>query len=263
MSCFSPRRFAYTLRYLGFVQWRSFVNWVFAPFLVTCAAILLLRYVMDLSGFSATSTKGVFCFALMVCSSFCCVKVLSPGGRPGDEFSQFLALPASMLEKFIAAIMTRVVMPLLCITVGYYAAVLVTSPSEFLTVLSVASFSVNGVPMFNVVPPEAGASMLIGFCLLPMLSMLCSLSFFLLSGFLFVRFKWIMGNILQTILVLLVFRCILSLDELIDFDEYEVNFEALVWWGDAILFLVSSLLVFLSYKLWTRSQSVSGRFLSV
>ncbi|MEE1346892.1 MAG: hypothetical protein U0K36_03330, partial [Bacteroidales bacterium] len=61
----------------------------------------------------------------------------------------------------------------------------------------------------------------------------------------------------------LVFRCILSLDELIDFDEYEVNFEALVWWGDAILFLVSSLLVFLSYKLWTRSQSVSGRFLSV
>lgn len=263
MSCFSPRRFAYTLRYLGFVKWRSLVNWVFAPFLVTCVAILLFRYVMDLSDFSAASTKGVFCFAIMACSSFCCVKVLYPGGRPGDEFSQFLALPASMLEKFIAAIMTRVVMPLLCVTVGYYAAVLVTSPSEFLTVLSVAGFSVNGVSMCNVVPPEVGASMRIGFGLLPTLATLCSLSFFLLSGFLFARFKWILGFIVQTILVILIFRCIFSLDEVIDFDEYEVNFEALVWWVDAILFLISSLLVFLSYKLWTRSQSVSGRFLSV
>ena len=264
MVSFSPARFAYTVRYLGFVKWRKYVNWVLVSFFVSCAIALFFKHiVMPDGGFSAVYIKPAFCFAMTFCASFCCVHVLYPSGRPGDEYTQFLTLPASPLEKFVAALLMRVGMALFCALVGYYASVIVTSPSEFLRVLAAPAISVNGVTLANAVPDSVPASLRVGFLLLPYLALFCSLSFFVFAGFLFSRFKWILGAVVQVLLVTLALRGVASIDDAIDFEEYDINYTALIWWIDFLLFATFSLLMFASYRLWRRSQAVFGRFFSV
>lgn len=262
MNSFSLRRFAYTLRYIGFVKWRAYANCLVVPFLVTAVTLFA-------NGFfgspveaetEALASKAVFVFALLLGASFFCVKVLYPTGRTGDEYSQFLALPASSSEKFLAAVLMRVAAPLLCATIGYYAAVLVVSPSAFLNVLKSTPVSIYGMHVIDSMPSEFGVPLRIGGMLLPPVFVICSLSFFLFAGFLFSRFKWILGFLIQIFLAALVVRAVLELDDIIDFDEYDVNYTALVWWLDGILLAVTALLVFLSYRLFKRSQAVKGRF---
>lgn len=262
MNSFSLRRFAYTLRYIGFVKWRAYANCLVVPFLVTAVTLFA-------NGFfgspveaetEALASKAVFVFALLLGVSFFCVKVLYPTGRTGDGYFQFLVLPASSSEKFLAAVLMRVAAPLLCATIGYYAAVLVVTPGSFLRVLASEPVAVNGMHIMDSMPSEFGAPLRIGGMLLPPAFVLCSLSFFLFAGFLFSRFKWILGFLVQILLAVLVVRAVLELDDVIDFDEYDVNYTALVWWLDAILLAVTALLVFLSYRLFKRSQAVKGRF---
>lgn len=262
MNVFSLNRFGHTLRYIGFVKWRIYANCLAVPFLVTAVTLLANGFFGSHSGGDGLASKAVFTFAMLLCASFFCVKVLYPTGRAGDEYSQFLVLPASSFEKFLAAILMRVVAPLLCAAVGYYAAVLVVTPGCFLRVLMSEPATVNGMHIMDSIPSELGMSLRIGGMLLPPAFVLCSLSFFLFAGFFFSRFKWVLGFIVQIIIVVLVVRAVLELDDIIDFDEYDVNYTALVWWLDAILLAVAALLVFLSYRLFKRSQAVKGRFLS-
>ncbi|MGN0029129.1 MAG: hypothetical protein ACI35Q_05290 [Marinilabiliaceae bacterium] len=262
MKAFSLNRFGRTLRYIGFVKWRVYANCLAVPFLVTAVTLIANGFFGSHPDVDSLASKAIFTFAMLLCASFFCVKVLYPTGRPGDEYSQFLVLPATSFEKFLAAILMRVAAPLICAAVGYYAAVLVVTPGSFLRVLMSEPTTVNGMHIMDSIPSELGMSLRIGGLILPHAFVLCSLSFFLFAGFVFARFKWILGFIVQIIIAVLVVRAVLELDDIIDFDEYDVNYTALVWWLDAILLAVTALLVFLSYRLFKRSQAVKGRFLS-
>lgn len=259
MRFFRLKRFACTLRYIGFVKWRAYANCLIVPFLVTAVTLLLNSFFGTPIEDEALASKAVFNFALLLGASFFCVKLLYPTGRMGDEYSQFLVLPATSFEKFLAAILMRVVAPLFCATVGYYAAVLIVTPASFWRVLTSMPFTVNGMQILNTMPSELGMSLRIGGMLLPPALILCSLSFFLFAGFFFARFKWVLAFLLQILLVALVVRAVVELDDVIDFDEYDVNFTALVWWIDGTLAAITSMLVFFSYRLFKRSQAVKGR----
>lgn len=262
MICFSIRRFALTMRYIGFVKWRAYANCLVVPFLVSVA----IFFSSGIFGGSANSdlltSKSIFRFALILAASFFCVKAIYPTGRVGDDYSQFLSLPASTSEKFIASLIMRIVAPLFCATVGYYASVLVVSPLNFWRVFSSPVFCLGEAFIVDTIPDELGAAMRVGATLFPWALLACSLSFFLFAGVFFSRFKWVLGFVIQAVLTIVLARSVWKLDDIIDFDEYDVNYTALVWWIDGVLLAVAVLLVFLSYHIFKRSQAVKGRFVN-
>lgn len=263
MNTFSFNRFALTLRYLGMVRWRLYVNCLVVP-LLACAAMLIVSgnfwspFHQNLS-----ASKGVFAFFLLLGSTFFCVRAIIPKDVRSSEYSQFLALPASNLEKFAASIVMRVVVPLLCATVGYYVAVLVVNPMAFWRVFSRSLLNINGVNILDSLPPSFSPALSIGIALLPSALIFFHLAFFLFSGVFFSRLKWILCSLIQFLLWSFVVSAVAWVDNVVDFDEYMVNYTALVWWVDSILFAVGALLVLGAYKVFCRTQSVMGRFLTI
>lgn len=256
MNSFSFRRFALTLRYLGVVKWRAYVNCLAVPFLISAVMLASTGDIWTPRHHGFVVSTSLFRFALMIGAQFFCTRALCPSGRTGGDYALFLALPASHAEKFLASLVMRVVAPALCATMGYLASVLVVNPMAIGEVLAWGFFSFTW-------PCSFGVAMRVGLSLMLPLAVVCSLSFFLFAGVYFSRFKWVLAFLAQVLIVVLLDRVGIEIGEFIDLDDYDVNDAACVWWVDAILFAVAALLVFASYRVFRCSQAVKGRFVTV
>lgn len=266
MKAFSLRRFALTLQYLGIVRWRFYAYCLFVPMLLCAALMVDFDHFWRPFPHEIVEWKGIFFVVMLLVSSFFCVRAIFPKDGRSDEYTQFLALPASNLEKFTASLLMRVGAPLLCAIVGFYLAVLIVNPLSFWRVFTSPAFSGGGfgLPAYaGYVPPESQMAFSAGVLLLLPVLVIWPLVFFVFSGAFFARLKWILAFLLQGAILAGVAIVVVQIDHLIDFDEYMINYTALVWWIDVVLYVTAALLLWGSYVIFRRSQAVNGRFINI
>ncbi len=264
MKNFQYKRFANVLRYLGFVKWRTYANLILIPLIITGAIILSCKYFIFFGSESEADKMAVavvpMFFSIMVgFTSYNCVKMMSSTGHVGDAHSQFLALPASSLEKFVAAVIMRVFLPVICAFIGFYAAELITNPSTFGAVLSENMLKVSSRSM----DLEGSPLLAFGVQSLAFLVFVSSMATFVFCGLLFSRFKWIIAFFVQVLCWIMFARIIYMACKSIDFMQYELRSGMIVLWLNIIFFVLSAVLFWGSYKLFERSQAVRGSFLAI
>ncbi len=264
MKDFQYKRFVNVLRYLGFVKWRTYANLTLIPLIVAGAIFLsyknFIYFDNDLAASNfAPSCVPFFMFIMLGFTSYRCVKMMTSTGRVGDGHSQFLALPASSLEKFISAIIMRIALPVLCAVVGFYVAVLVTSPTSFGESLrtSMMVFHCNDAML------ACSPMLLFGMRSCAVLFFVASMSTFIFCGLLFSRFKWLIAFFAQVLCSIISGRAIFAVYEMIDFSQYNIRFAMLVLWLNIVFFVISAALLFCSYLFFKRSQAVRGSFLAI
>lgn len=263
MTAFSFKRFAYTLRYLGYVRWRAYINWILIPFAVSLVTILMFQYFVAEPGTYVRESMGFFCLAMLAVTSKRCVDIFKSPSKQGDELVRFLVLPASNVEKFVSLVVMRIVLPVFDAFLGCYLAVLITSPENFVYMLTYPGFDINQVRVSASCQFDHSAAVDFGLVYMPNILLLSSLSVFVFVGTVVARCKWILAFFVQVLALVLSVKGGMALDGIIDFDDYDVNFPALIWWVNAILTIVFILMTLGSYWGFKRRQAVTGRFLAV
>lgn len=259
MKSFTFSRFRNVVRYLFCINRRMLLTTAVLPFSVILLFIIINFVEGDsLSYYSSTwgIPMGYFTFCLMFLSAFCGARMVYSSRKRAGEYSALLVLPASNIEKFVALFLVCVLVPLVVFSVSFWLPFFI---SHFGMAVHQVSHFVSETSKFlaGMSSQELGAvTLMLG---LP----LSSLAIFIFCGAFFSRLRFIMGVVLHVILIGVISTATIKISETIDFDEYVVNETALVWWAVAFVFLLTIALIWVSFRLFCRSQAVQGRFLSV
>lgn len=265
MRSLNPRRLWHTALYLGSISWRHYVSVAAITYLVASVVLWLSsRDGVFVGGTTALSAN--YSFVLSVFTSVCLLGMLVPrGGRRGaHHLTRLLLLPASNAEKFVAAFVMRVLAPTLCFSVGFHLSVLTVTPRHFTKMLLSGGYSELAIfkPTTYSGLDGDGAFVCGLQCVFILLPIACGTTY-LFGGLFFSRARWFLTSAILVCMALCAGRLAVSLDSIIDFDEYMLNYAALVWWTDALLAAATIALVWLSYRLFKRRQAVGGSIINI
>lgn len=252
------RRLWHTALYMGSVSWRHYVSVAAITYLVSSVVLWLSSHGgVFIGGITALSVN--YSFALSVFTSVCLLGMLVPrGGRRGSpKLTRLLLLPASNAEKFVAAFVMRVLVPTLCFSLGFHLSVLTATPRHFAQMLLSGGYSELAIfkPTTYSGLDGDGAFVCGLQCVFILLPIACG-ALHLFGGLFFSRARWSLTSAILVCMAMCAGRLAVSLDSIVDFDEYMLNYAALVWWIDALLAAATIALVWLSYRLFKRRQVV-------
>lgn len=265
MRALSLRRLWHTAIYMGSVSWRHYVSVAAITYLVSSVVLWLSsRGGVFIGGTAALSAN--YSFVLSVFTSVCLLGMLVPrGGRRGPpQLTRLLLLPASNAEKFVAAFVMRVLVPALCFSTGFHLSVLTVTPRHFVKMLLSGGYSELAIfkPTTYDGLDSDGAFVFGLQCIFILLPIACG-ALYLFGGLFFSRARWFLTSAILVCVALCAGRLAISLDDIVDFEEYMLNYSALVWWIDALLATTAIALVWLSYRLFKRRQTVGGSLINI
>lgn len=265
MRAISLRRLWHTALYMGSVSWRHYVSVAAITYLVSSVVLWLSSSGgVFIGGITALSAN--YSFVLSVFSSVCLLGMIVPrGGRRGaPQLTRLLLLPASNAEKFAAAFAMRVLVPTACLSMGFHLSVLTVTPRHFTKMLLSGGYSELAIfKPTTYYGLEGGEAFAYGLqCVFILMPAACG-AMYLFSGLFFSRARWFLTSAILVCVALCAGRLALSLDSVIDFEEYTLNYTALIWWVDAVLAAAAIALVWLSYRLFKRRQAVGGSLFNV
>lgn len=111
MKSFNISRFRNVLAYFGSMNRKRYVT-IASVVVILATLITIMKYheLGAVTGISAIVSMSGFSTGLLAGTVFCCMMVPNTK-RNSDELSRLLMLPASNLEKFIAALLMNVLVP--------------------------------------------------------------------------------------------------------------------------------------------------------
>ena len=271
MGNFSFRRLLLTMRYLGSLSWLRYLTFAGIMFIATMA-VFFISWTSDSVYANNYPDVAVFFPYSIILGFFltACFAQMTDGfqSKRDKDVSRLLLLPASNAEKFVASFFMNVITPTIFLSVAFHAAVLVMSPEVFLKFLTRGGifpffhFLTDSYNLIDVDEADASSTIL-GIKLITLLSPILIAATFLFGGTLFSRAKWLLTSlsilIINSIFAHIAFKVVCD----IDFNEYTFNVPALVWWTVTLMFVLSALFIWGSYRLFCRRQAAKGSLFNV
>lgn len=265
MKSLSPRRLWLTMRYMGSISWRADASVAVIAYLISIVILFLTAYGDDDPAGAIEALTLPYAFALSIFVSVRFTRMLIPGKGSSGQLQpmQLLLLPASNAEKVISSLIMNVGAPVLSFSVAFHLAVLTMFPTNILPILTRGSLTDYLFAQMSNGVADADAALATGISAFFIIGHVLCYSTYALGGMLFSRSRWLLTFLAIFLCLLGLPRAIVWLNDAIDFDEYQINFTAAVWWADSIGAALSALFIWLTYRLFKRRQVVKGAFLNV
>ena len=265
MKSLSPHRLWLTMRYMGSISWRTDLSVAVITYLISVVIFFLTAYGDDDPAGTVEVITLPYAFALSIFVSVCFTRMLIPSKGSSGQLQpmQLLLLPASNAEKVISSLIMNVCAPVLSFSVAFHLAVLTMLPSNFLPVLTHSGLTDYWFVQLSNGVADTDAALAMGISALFIIGHVLCCSSYALGGMLFSRSRWLLTFRAMFLCSLGLLRSIVWINDAIDFDEYQINFTAAVWWADSIGAALSALFIWLTYRLFKRRQVVKGAFINV